>query len=71
MSTILYTTPACQVCEKRSEVPLDAERFEKWKAGELVQDVWPEMNADRREVLVTGTHPECWKKLFGEEGELW
>jgi hypothetical protein len=57
-------TPRCVVCGKTSTVLLDKEKFDRWQAGEHIQNVWPEMPADNREVLISGTHPECWEKLF-------
>jgi hypothetical protein len=43
---------------------LEDEKYRRWIAGELVQRVWPHMTPDDRELLITGTHPACWEKIF-------
>jgi hypothetical protein len=34
-----------------------------------VQDAFPYLSAGEREQIMTGTHPECWEKMFPEEDE--
>lgn len=65
MTTITAWTPRCIVCGESSIVEIDKEKFDRWQAGENVQDVFPEISADQREMLITGTHPACWEKAFG------
>lgn len=56
----------CVVCGRIHEpVILDAEKYYRWKGGECIQDVFPEMTKDQREILISGTCPECWDELFG------
>jgi hypothetical protein len=62
-----FRTRACIVCGKSSTIELEKSRFDRWQAGEYVQNVWPELDADARERLITGTHSECWNEMFGEE----
>ena len=61
----------CVVCGRIHEpVILDAEKFYRWKVGgEHIQDVFPEMTKDQREILISGTCPECWDVLFPKEDE--
>ena len=66
MATITYVTPNCTVCEKSSSIDLDSEDIARWKEGSLIQDVWPDMTPEDREILISGTHPECWTALFTE-----
>lgn len=37
------------------------------EAGEPIQVALPDRPSDFREMLITGTHPECWNRIFGEE----
>jgi len=42
--------------------------------AKAVQDAWPEASDGERELLVTGSHPDCWARAFqdaprGAEGE--
>ena len=60
----------CVVCGKHHDsIVLDAERYYQWKAGSCIQDVFPEMTKEQREILISGTCPECWDVLFPEEDE--
>ena len=63
----MYTTPTCPVCRKASRVLLDEAKVDRWIAGELVQDVWPEVSGDVRELMISGTHPACFAGLYPEE----
>ena len=60
-------TRACCMCGKSSTLLLDSMSFAAWKSGVYVQDAFPTMNADQRELLITGVHPECWNVLFPDE----
>ena len=66
-STILVRTKTCGVCGEYEVWSLDQEAVVKWQEGQHIQNVFPEMSAADREVLITGTHPACWNKLFPEE----
>lgn len=62
---MVYTTPACTVCGKKSKVyGLDHTDVTFWQNGAAIQKVWPDMTADEREIIKTGTHPDCWDSLF-------
>jgi hypothetical protein len=54
----------CAVCGKQAEVSMTADQFGRWLAGEHVQNVLPSMPAPERELLISGTHPACWNKLY-------
>lgn len=60
-----FETQVCMHCGKSTLVLLDIGKVNRWRAGEYVQSVWPEMTADARELLMTGTHPACWEAMFG------
>lgn len=38
-----------------------------WKDGAYVQGGFPHLSVDDRELLVSGTHPGCFSRMFGEE----
>ena len=48
-------------------LPVTQARIERWAAGggEVVQNAFPELNADQREFLMSGATPEEWKEIFG------
>jgi hypothetical protein len=64
-----YTTPPCMMCGDRTVVALDRVSIERWRGGELVQNVFPDLDADARELLISGTHPACWAEMFGDEAD--
>jgi hypothetical protein len=68
MATIKFVTKPCTVCSRTSTLELDADAFEKWRfKGVYVQNAFPAMSADQRELLITGTHGPCWDKLMGSK----
>lgn len=70
LADVIDVTPAlpCIVCGTHNQtVPMLRDHYQRWQAGELLQVVVPEMPAEQREFLISGTHPECWDRLFGGE----
>lgn len=63
---IMIVTPRCSVCHEAAALSVDKDSYEAWKGGMLVQNAFPTMPRAVREQLITGIHPACWKKLFGE-----
>lgn len=53
------------------DIPLTETEFEAamatWKRGSLVQEAFPTLTKDEREFLMTGSTPEEWNEVFGEE----
>jgi hypothetical protein len=72
---VRVVTPACMLCGRNSGVTLTALEHKRLMARDpdtgrptyLIQDALPERDADFRELVKTGTHPECWDKMFPEE----
>ena len=63
---IIIKTKTCKVCGNYELWSLDRGAVERWQAGELIQNAFPDMSINDREIMISGTHPECWNKLFGE-----
>lgn len=61
---IVETAP-CMLCGMRGMVELTSAQCDALDAGEFIQDVAPTMPPEVREQFVSGTHPDCWTKLFG------
>lgn len=61
--------PACSVCRTFTPVLLDGfDYFRFFVEGKLhVQQVFPYLSAEQREILISGTHPACWTRLFAEQ----
>jgi hypothetical protein len=66
---MIVTTMPCKVCGNRSVLhDVDAMGYLLWtEIGENIQDALPELDADQRELLMTGTHAHCWEKMWGPD----
>ena len=60
----------CPFCKKTAQIEVVAEEFEDWQAGELIQNAMPNLDADSREQLISGTCPKCWDEMFGDPCRL-
>jgi hypothetical protein len=43
------------------------EQMDSWMNGMLIQKAMPNISADEREFIMTGSTPEDWDTMFGEE----
>ncbi len=58
---------ACNRCKGQVEMQVQAEDYEAWENGELIQNAMPYLSADEREVLISGMCGPCFDNLFGDE----
>lgn len=68
------SAPRCMYCQKSATIELTPDeqmRYEQLQRGEIahIQEALPEWSADKRELLITGTHPECWDAIFEDVDE--
>lgn len=55
----------CFHCGETNIITLDFMSYMRWYNGDgLIQDIFPNLSADERELIMTGTHPDCWKAIF-------
>ena len=58
----------CCICGKRVELTVEKEDYIRFINGEShVQDLFPYLSADKREMLISQTCGECWDKMFSYE----
>jgi len=57
---------ACKKCNTNHTIVLDKERYIKWQTGTRIQVVFPEVDADTREILISGICGSCFDKMFME-----
>ena len=62
----------CQICGKRTVMTVNskmAKRIADWASTGItsVQVAFPDLNADQREMLISGTHPACFDNAFRED----
>jgi hypothetical protein len=51
------------------DLNITPDQIERWQAGELIQNAMPNLSIEEREFLMTGTTPEEWKAVFGDEDD--
>ena len=57
--------PRCLFCGIQSTLSVPMAGFRLRQNGAAVQVAFPEMPMEIREVVISGTHPECWAAEFG------
>ena len=63
---IITLETVCPFCGRVSEVDVYEEDYYAWNSGnKLVQDAFPYLSADEREMLISGICPSCWDSMFG------
>jgi hypothetical protein len=67
LDTMTAKTRPCLHCNETSTLAVDAGAYRRWKSGTLIQEAFPDMTADDRELLISGIHPACWHLLFGDD----
>ena len=61
-------TVTCPQCEQQFSKEFDTTKVNKVVFGELVQDVFPELTPEERELyFISHICPTCWDSLFGVE----
>jgi hypothetical protein len=60
----------CIHCNDETYFLMTQDQYDRWKVkGEFAQNVFPHIDMDVREWMISGTHPDCWKDLFGDEDD--
>ena len=65
----VINNPICRHCGNGSQVRVDVLNYQLWQSGMLIQQAFPNLNAGQREMMISGTHPYCWKEMMGEDDE--
>ena len=55
---------ACPFCGHVNEIVVSEADYWDWQNGALVQDAFPYLSADEREMLISGICPTCWDGMF-------
>lgn len=70
---VTVDTGTCLWCNKPSSLKMTEEQYARYEARKMhgghIQDVLPEMSPDQREMLISGSHPECFDRMFAEDEE--
>ena len=60
---------SCPFCGHANEVEVNENDYWDWQDGKLAQDAFPYLNANEREMLISGICPSCWLGMFGGEDD--
>lgn len=52
-----------------SIVGVTLEDLRRWQGGEFIQDVFPQLSPDEREVLISGISSRGFDDMFGDDGD--
>lgn len=55
--------------EHTLDLPITEAQALEYERGKLVQDAFPDCNAEQREFILTGITPEEWTAIFGESDD--
>jgi hypothetical protein len=53
----------CPMCGKASTLKLPVKRIQAWVDGELIQNAFPYLTADERELMITGIDADCYARI--------
>jgi len=62
--TTFEFTARCPQCKTLNTMVVDRKAFEMWQSGVFIQDAFPNLTTDEREIMQTGTCGQCWEKMF-------
>jgi len=61
--------PVCVQCQHWSYVGLDDSAYRELLSGKLIQEALPHLSPSHREMLITGTHGDCWDELWADDDD--
>lgn len=59
----------CMFCGKESRITVPGQGLWAWEHGTFAQDAFPDLTPAEREMVMTGTHPECWDAMIPDDDE--
>jgi hypothetical protein len=54
----------CPICGHANFIETNEADYWDWQDGTLVQDAFPYLSADEREMLISGICPTCWEDVL-------
>ncbi len=66
-----YTiTSQCPFCKVSKDIRVKLKDYDDWQDGMLAQEAFPYLSAEDREMVLTGTCPQCWVLYFDKPKSL-
>jgi hypothetical protein len=70
MNTSVTITGMCRRCEINYAVTVQHDDYLKYyEGGALIQDAFPYLSVDDRELLISDLCGGCWASIFPKEGD--
>lgn len=63
--TMMVFEKSCSMTKELFIIKIPEKQYYEWINGGLIQDVMPQLSADEREFLITGTTPAEWNASMG------
>lgn len=64
-TTVIFT---CRMCGKKIKVTVNIDDLDKFQRGEgHIQDIFPYLTSDEREMFLSQICGDCFRKIFDEE----
>lgn len=68
MSNKAQIVQSCLECGDPVAMEVNESDLDRWLSGkELVQDAFPYLTADQREILISGICGKCFDKMFSDD----
>lgn len=60
----------CPECHRNTSVTVEQDDFKKWdQVRHSPAEFFPYLTPEQCELFITGLCPDCWNKLFPDDGE--
>lgn len=60
---------ACSLCRRVSYIKVNQFDYFAWRNGAYIQNVMSYLSPNQRELLISSTCEDCWKRAFEDEDE--
>jgi len=68
---IINVTIKCRICGTNYDIPVYEDDLKRYEKGALVQDAFPYLSNEERELFISRTCDSCWKEMFSfDEDEI-
>jgi hypothetical protein len=71
MTMIEVETLPCAGCGLTTWFSMTQVEYNAWKQGVHVQRIFPTWPPEDREMLISGTCPDCWDEMWAEDEDDW
>lgn len=68
MNTTITMTGNCHNCNTKFSITVPHDDYLKWQTGTVIQEAFPYMSVDDRELLISQQCDKCWKRIYQTEG---